>query len=265
MLAPVESPESGMELHDLLGDAEFAARPLEDRDAEREIVALRRLAGVFAEAPETILKNLVETAVAFCAADSAGVSLEEKDDPSDLHFRWVAVAGSFEKYLYGTTPRNYSPCGTCLDRGRPQHYRVTQPYYDFLGVEAEPILDGMLIPWETTSMRGTIWAVSHRSREAFNFGDYKLLRGLADFVAMAVEQQSQQRSLQKKEWQSGGADRAHEMAHEINNPLQCLTNSLYLAGQGGAGASGHVEQAARDLKRLSEVVAALLNVRPTFQ
>lgn len=131
-----------MGLRDLLEDAEFMARQAVSRDSNRESIALRRLAKVFTERPESILKGLVEIAVEFCGADSSGVSLEELQDQDNPRFRWIAVAGSFEKYLNGTTPRKYSPCGTCLDTGRPQHYRLFQPYYDFLGVEAEPILDG---------------------------------------------------------------------------------------------------------------------------
>ena len=54
----------------------------------------------------------------------------------------MAVAGSFSQYLNGTTPRFYSPCGTCLDRGVPQRYAVTEPYYNFLGITAQPIREG---------------------------------------------------------------------------------------------------------------------------
>jgi hypothetical protein len=249
-----------MELHDLLGDTEFAARASTPRNAHREALAFQRLAKVFTESHTTLLKNLVEIAVDLCDADSAGVSLEDNDDPNNLRFRWIAVAGSFEKYLNGTTPRHYSPCGTCLDSGRPQHYRLFQPYYDILDVEADPILDGLLIPWQNDLMRGTLWAVSHRSREVFNLTDYQLLRGLADFVSLALQQQGQQMILQGEERHSGSSERANELAHAINNPLQCLTNTLYLARQGGEGAAGQIEQAAKDLERLSEIVAELLRV-----
>ena len=101
-----------------------------------------------------------------CGAESAGISLEEPSETGEPTFRWIAIAGSFERYLGARTPRFYSPCGTCLDCRRPQLYRVTKPYYDFLGVMADPILDGMLIPWETETFRGTIWAVSLSSGTA---------------------------------------------------------------------------------------------------
>jgi signal transduction histidine kinase len=175
-----------MELHDLLSDREFLDRRDASNRAEKRFEALQTLAHVFTEAPHVVLQKLVDIAVEFCGADSAGISLEEADEQGNPTFRWVAISGTFSQYLNGRTPRFFSPCGTCLSTGRPQHYRVTKPYYDFLGVVAEPITDGMLIPWTSDQNRGTIWAISHGSPETFNSEDYKLLSALADFAAISV-------------------------------------------------------------------------------
>jgi PAS domain S-box-containing protein len=174
-----------MELQDLLLDREFLNRK-NPSTRDKRFEALQKLAGVFSEAPNSVLQKLVDIAVEFCGADSAGISLEEADRTGNLRFRWVVISGSFSQYVNGTTPRFFSPCGTCLSTGRPQHYRVSKPYYDFLGVTAEPITDGMLIPWTSDESRGTIWAISHRSREAFDLDDYKLLNTLADFAGISV-------------------------------------------------------------------------------
>jgi signal transduction histidine kinase len=175
-----------MELHDLLLDGEFLSRSDASNRAEKRFQALQTLAHVFTETPQVVHQRLVDIAVEFCGADSAGISLEEADEQGNLRFRWVAISGTFSQYLNGTTPRFFSPCGTCLSAGRPQHYRVTKPYYDFLGVVAEPITDGLLIPWTSDQKRGTIWAISHGSPETFNSEDYKLLSALADFAALSV-------------------------------------------------------------------------------
>lgn len=175
-----------MELHDLLLDREFLDRPTNPSRARRQFEALQSLAQVFTESPQVVLQKLVEIAVEYCGADSAGISLEEPGPDGNPRFRWVAIAGSFSPYLHGTTPRFFSPCGTCLSTGRPQHYRVTKPYYDFLGVTAEPITDGLLIPWEGDASRGTIWAISHGSRQTFNLDDFKLLHALADFTGIST-------------------------------------------------------------------------------
>jgi signal transduction histidine kinase len=175
-----------MELHDLLSDREFLDRTDAPTRAEKRFEALQTLAHVFTDDPRVVLQKLVDIAVEFCGADSAGISLEEADEQGNPTFRWVAISGTFSQYLNGRTPRFFSPCGTCLSTGRPQHYRVTKPYYDFLGVVAEPITDGMLIPWRSDQNKGTVWAISHGSPQTFNAEDYKLLAALADFAGISV-------------------------------------------------------------------------------
>ena len=194
MVTAPNPTDNGMELHDLLLDREFLDRRSVPGRAERQFEALQAITRVFTATPESVLQKLVDIAVEFCGADSAGVSLE---DPEAKKFRWVAISGSFSRYIHGTTPRFFSPCGTCLSTGRPQHYRLTKPYYDFLGVVAEPITDGMLIPWVTDHSRGTIWAVSHGSRETFTPDDYKLLNTLADFVSISVRLTERDQLLQQ--------------------------------------------------------------------
>ena len=48
------------------------------------------------------------------------------------------------------------------------------------------------------------------------------------------------------------------MAHQINNPLQSLTNTMFLARQGGPDTHTYIEQAFTDLTALSERVRKLL-------
>jgi len=180
-------PESGMELRDLLADPGFPLRKRRPRQGSCTADAYRTVARVFADNADVILQHLVDAATTFCGADSAGISLEEGDDKGQRRFRWIAISGSFASFLGGTTPRFFSPCGTTLDSGRAQLYRVGKPYYDYLGIKADPITDGILIPWQAGEVRGTVWAVSHRHREAFDMEDFKLIEGLADFASIAVE------------------------------------------------------------------------------
>lgn len=183
---PTKGVTSGMELRDLLDDPEFPLRKKRLGQGTCAAEAYRNLARVFADSPDVVLQRLVDAATTFCGADSAGISLEEKGDNNERRFRWIAISGSFAPFLGGTTPRFFSPCGTTLDCGRAQLYRVGKPYYDYLGVKADPITDGILIPWQAGELRGTLWVVSHRYREAFDVEDFKLIDGLADFAEIAV-------------------------------------------------------------------------------
>jgi len=250
-----------MSLRDLLSDPAFPLRAKKPRQPNAESVALRRLSRAFTLNPESVLQDLVNIAVEFCGADSAGISLEE---PDNKIFKWIVVAGSFAPYLGGRTPRNYSPCGTCLDSGRAQLYRVTRPYYDHLGVIAEPIIDGMLIPWSSEQLRGTLWSVSHSSEEAFCSEDYELLGSLADFASLILQHQHQEKLLREAACNRSVADMAHKLAHRINNPLQSLTNTIFLARQGKENIDEHLVQAEVELKRLSHQVALLLDVSKSF-
>jgi hypothetical protein len=181
--------DSGVKIEDLLDSGEFLSRRKQPRFTDYEAQALERLQE--SRSPEAILQELVQIAVDVCGADSAGISLEEVNEMGEPQFRWIVVAGSFARYLNGTTPRFYSPCGTCIDRGVAQHYQVTHPYYNFLGVNAEPIRDGILIPWHTEKMLGTLWAVSHRADDAFDIGDYEFLHKIADIVSQRIRDHSQ--------------------------------------------------------------------------
>jgi signal transduction histidine kinase len=249
-----------MELRDLLADSDFPNRTRRPHSTQQSVEAVSRLARVFAGQPQAVLQELVDIAVRYCGADSAGISLEEESPTGEKKFRWVAIAGSFAQYLNGTTPRFFSPCGTCLDAQRAQLYRVTQPYYDFLGVHAEEITDGMLIPWVNDFCRGTIWAVAHHSRDAFDLEDYRLLSTLADFASMSLRHQHQQQRLHEQERLAAAAARSNELAHLINNPLQSLVNTLYLAEHAGPASEPWIHQAQDELSDLSRLVSQLLEL-----
>lgn len=255
--------DTGMHLVDLLDDVSFAQRDLRQRPPDRTLHALRRLARIFADRPAVVLQELVDLAVDMCGADSAGISLEEECPGGEKRFRWVAISGSFAQFLNATTPRFFSPCGTCLDTHRPQHYRVTQPYYDLLGVTAEEITDGMLIPWITDGLRGTIWAVAHHSPTAFDLEDYQLLRSLADFAAIVLRHLQQEELLREKARQAASAARANELAHRINNPLQGLVNTIYLARNGQNDTPQLLDQAMQELQALSNLVSEVLLQKPS--
>ncbi|MDT8070924.1 MAG: histidine kinase dimerization/phospho-acceptor domain-containing protein [Terriglobia bacterium] len=242
-------------------DEEFRFRNRRPRGRQAGIEAFHRLAHVFAAQPAVLLQELCDAAVEFSGADSAGISLEEAGANGELRFRWVAISGSFAAFLNGTTPRFFSPCGTALSAARPQLYRVTRKYYDLLGIEAEPITDGILIPWVADSMRGTLWCVSHHSREAFDFDDYKLLNGLADFAAIAIRHQKQQEILLSRQKAAAYVEAASELAHELNNPLQSLTSALYLLERGPEDSRRFVKLASAELIRLADIVRELLNLK----
>ena len=254
--------ETGLEVYDLQNNAEFLARPVQGRDGARQVQALQRLSRAFVEDPKTILQELVRVAVELCGADSAGISVERADGTPQNFYHWVAAEGVYAGFLNAMLPQFPSACGICLERNRPQLFRVGKRFFDILGVEAPPVTDGLLLPWHTQDTRGTIYVMAHTRSEAFDREDLRLMTTLADFAAMANRHQRQQEALVQQASRSAAASMADGLAHKINNPLQSLTNLVFLAQQDadGSGARDLAEQLMPDLQRLTHLVSQLLAV-----
>jgi signal transduction histidine kinase len=225
-----------------------------------QMAGLQRLAHAFVENPETILQELVNAAVALCGADSAGISIEREDGTDKDFYHWVATAGAYSGFLNAILPRYPSACGVCLERGRPQLFRVSQRFFEILGVEAPLVTDGILLPWQAEGTRGTIFVMAHGRDEAFDSGDTRMMQMLADFAAMGFRQQRQQKRLIEQERAAAAASMANELAHKINNPLQSITNVIYLAARSETNPElrALATDLGGDIKKLSALVQQLL-------
>jgi GAF domain-containing protein len=251
-----------LEITDLQSDASFAARPERARDVIVIPEGMRRIAHALVENPETILQVLVETAVELCGADSSAISLEKEDRTEDAYYHWVAIAGQYSGMFNAVFPHYPSGCSICLERGRPQHVRASKRYFDLLGITAPLVTDGLMFPWQTDETRGTIYILAHSRQEAFDQGDFRIMEILADFAAIGVRQLRQQKLLMERAGLVAEAAMANKLAHKINNPLQSLTNILYLAAEGHHGESAKEvgRQTLDDLERLCSLVRELLNL-----
>ncbi len=254
--------ETGLDVLDLRNDAAFAARKLHTRDVGMQMEGLQRLSHALVEDPATILQELVQAAVELCGADSAGISIE-KDGGSDQEFyRWVATAGDYSAFLDAVLPRYPSACGVCLARGHAQHFTVAKRFFDILGVEAPLVTDGILLPWKTEETRGTIFVMAHGRTEAFDENDVRLMNMLADFAAMGFRQQKQHARWIAQERAAAAAQMANELAHQINNPLQSMTNAAYILAKGCGEQEAQVlgQELSDDIRRLSGLVKKLLSI-----
>jgi transcriptional regulator with GAF, ATPase, and Fis domain len=253
--------DTGLEVINAQSDAAFAARRVHVRDVAIQMEGMQRIAHAFVENPDTILLELANAAVELCGADSAGISIEKEDRTEHDFYHWVATAGQYTEFLGAMLPRYPSACGICLERGQPQLFRVSQRFFDLLGIEeAPPVTDGILLPWEAGKTRGTIFIMAHGRTEAFDQDDCRMMQMLADFAAMGVRQQQQQKLLLEQASAAAAAAMANDLAHKINNPLQSLTNILYMAAEGHTAADAQTigRQTSDDVKKLSILVNELL-------
>lgn len=258
--------DNGLEVLDLDTHPEFTARRLHPRDVALQMEGLRRLTRSFVQNPDTILQELVNAAVELCGADSAGISLETDDKSDENYYHWVATAGQYNGFLNAVLPRYPSACGICLERGKPQLFRVRQRFFDIMGIEAPLVTDGILLPWQVENTRGTIFIMAHGRTAAFDKDDGQMMRVLADFAAMAVRHQMQQQALLQQAKSAAAAAMANDLAHKINNPLQSLMQIAYLAAEGQSDHTTKTlgQEFSADLRRLSAVVTeSLAPVRDT--
>lgn len=176
------------------------SRPSRPPYLEAEIEAFREIArDMVTRHPSVVLNSLIAHAIRLCKANSAGISLLERDQKNDQIFRWVAAKGAMEQYIGGTTPRNFSPCGICLERNCVQLFSHPERYYTYLK-RILPMTELLLIPlYADNESMGTLWVMSHDGQRKFDREDARILSSLTDFTGLAL------RTLQAEQ-QRKGAD-----------------------------------------------------------
>ena len=215
----------------LITDA-LAIRAPRQPDLQAEIEAFHALARQMASNPEGLLKALVLAAIRLCQAGSAGVSLLEQNSDGKEVFRWVALAGTYEGHEGGTTPRDFSPCGTCLDRNAPQLYSYPARRFTYFQPVVPPIVEGLVLPFGTEmAVLGTIWVVSHDESRHFDREDVRVMTALADFTAAALRLSTTAEANAKLCRSLQDADHRKDvflatLAHELRNPLAPIRNAI---------------------------------------
>lgn len=112
---------------------------------------------------------------------------EAGDNSGEWLFRWQALAGVIEPYEGGSTPRNWSPCGTCLDVGVPVLYSYPARHFSYFRPLAVPIVEGLVIPrYADRNAGATIWIVSHEEDRRFDAEDVRVMTTLGNFASRAL-------------------------------------------------------------------------------
>ena len=212
--------ESGLEVLEVQKHPSFLNRKLHRRDISVQMESLRLLCHAFLESPDTMLQEVVDSGIHLCGADSAGISLAQPERGDDEYFLWVAVAGEWSSFANTTLPRYPSPCGVCVARGTPQIARVGKRFFDLMGIDASPVTDSLLLPWEIEGIRGTIWLMAHGRTVAFDSSDLRTLQALGDFAKLAIRRKIQD-----------GAQ-----IHEIGSLANLTIGDSTIHGNEGAGA-----------------------------
>jgi hypothetical protein len=82
---------------------------------------------------------------------------------------------------------NWSPCGACLDAGKPILCACPARRFTYFNEIETPIVEGLVIPiYAGGRATGTIWIVSHDEERRFDTEDLRIMVSLAQFAGASL-------------------------------------------------------------------------------
>src|ERR1700678_2343171 len=186
-MGPQTASDFSVPLESVICTLELNRRHPREPDFEAMTGALVTLARTMAASPERTLQQLVDTALTLCRAQSAGISLLEEENGKKI-FRWHALAGEYAPHQWGTTPRNFSPCGTVLDTNQVQLMSHLDRHFRYFADVKPSIAEALLVPFHAGGEAvGTVWVISHDQTRKFDREDARMLTTLGEFAAAAYQ------------------------------------------------------------------------------
>ncbi|HYI42657.1 MAG TPA: histidine kinase dimerization/phosphoacceptor domain -containing protein [Sphingomicrobium sp.] len=244
---------------DLLITDQLYRRLPRSADLETELAAYRELSALMAVDPVQAINRFLDLALELCpAAGSAGLSELTMADSSDAVFTWTAMSGAFAQYVGGTTPRNFSPCGLCLDHHHTVLVDRPGRLFSYFN-EAEPeIVEGLIVPLYDTGKRpiGTLWVTSHEDGRPFDPTDARVMEQLAVQLVLAIKLRRKAALYSKLEEAMRDKDvLVHEVRHRVKNMIQ-MTSALLVLQERGVQ-SGEARSALREAQSRLLVLASV--------
>lgn len=231
-----QSPEHHLKPQDLLVTHELYRRPARTADLSTELDAYRELSSLMAADPELAIRRFLALALELCpAAGSAGLSELAQGPNGDPIFSWTALSGALAPLEGGSTPRNFSPCGLCLD----SHHTILidRPARIFTYFnDAEPkIVEGLIVPLYDTGKRplGTLWVASHDEGSRFDPTDARVMEQLAVQLVLAIKLRRKAKLMvQLEETARDNEVLVEEVRHRVKNMIQMTSGLLQLQERG---------------------------------
>ncbi len=265
---PLELPRSSPSEFRVIDESVREARARRRLDTAWENRALHKLASCVSEEPHAVLQSLLSLALELCGggADSStsGVSLLETAADGTQQFRWVALAGRLADHVGGTTPRDFSPCGACLDRGMPTLFARPDLKFTYFLDSGIEFTEGLVLPFVAGNSEpiGTLWVVSHPpARHVFDSEDVRLMESLGRFAASAFVLARDRDAAERKSrvYQDGLAS----VSHDLRTPLHTISGyvdllSMEVQGPINDDQSKSLSKIRKTQKFLCGVVGSLL-------
>ena len=105
------------------------------------------------------------------------------------------VAGALAKLEGSTTPRDFSPCGVCLDERAPVLMERPERAYPWIGEAGIVVPEVLLVPiFVGNEPFGTLWIIAHDGQQ-FNLGHARVMTELAGFAGLALQVRRTEKAL----------------------------------------------------------------------
>jgi two-component sensor histidine kinase len=157
-------------------------------DTTAERAAFEELAALVLASPSRALRRFPESARRLCFAGTAGMSLLRSDETGSETIHWTAIDGALTAHEGAQTPREFSSCGLCLDRGATS--LVSQParVFRYLRYAQPLIVEHLIAPLSDADGRalGTLWMVHHDSEARFTSSDARILEQLGTQLVLTL-------------------------------------------------------------------------------
>jgi two-component sensor histidine kinase len=251
-------------VEEILNTPALYKRAARDCLLDSELAAHRELSALMAVDPELAIQRFLELALQLCpAAGSAGLSEVAVDEHGEPIFKWTAMSGAFAPYVGGTTPRDFSPCGLCLDHHHAILVERPARVFTYFN-DAEPeIVEGLIVPLYDTGKRplGTLWMTSHNEADQFDPTDVRILEQLAVQLVLAIKLRRKAKILVEMEQLVRDRDLlVQEVNHRVKNTIQMTSALLHLQERGvSKEARQALKEAQGRLLVLATVYEALLH------
>jgi GAF domain-containing protein len=182
--------DENVKLEDILLTHKLHERKRNPLAIQKQNEAFIRLARETSYGSDAVLQTLCQQAVDLCEAGSSGVSILTCSEKREC-FKWEAIAGRFEDYTSGSSPRHNSPCGMCLARDAAQLFAHPERYFTWMAELDAPIVEQLVVPLYGVDKKpfGTIWIMSHDEHRQFDSEDLRIMTALATYGSIALRLQ----------------------------------------------------------------------------
>jgi two-component sensor histidine kinase len=161
------------------------------------------------------------------------MSLYEAQTGSAGVFRWHYLTGLLTAFSGATTPRDFSPCGVCLDQDKPILMENAERFYPWIAEANIRVPEVLLVPLVQRADKplGTLWIIAPEGKP-FDAGHARIMSELAAFAGLAMRMIGQTKELKDAVEQQETLTR--ELNHRMKNLIAIASSIVSMSGQTAA-------------------------------